>query len=442
MGKVRGHTKEQGTARQAPSSPEVVTAGVPLGDGDAGSVPSAWERLRSRELAVKVFVAGATYVVLIKFTNTLGAIVGVMLSPIVSDLIRDYVERHHWSPRRLRRGSAAVAVIGHEEEAYAARRRPGRGPGGGIPGALMASVAAVALVTAGVAAARLGGVDGSHVRGGIGSTSTNPGAVQRVAGLAGMSPTSRPPVLRWHAVPGARRYVVFRDGVRVESRTGLRFVDTMVAPGRYTYQVAAEAHGRMGHRSRPYTIAFVASTLPPATTPTILSPTGLEARGPTTDPPSLVWATVDHVEQYGVYRDGAFVQTVPTAEFVDRAAPPGSHVYTVTAWVSGIQSRPSKPLSVDYSPLLPAPVLTGDSPTTHPPRFSWTDVPGAAKGYAVYRGGIEITTTMNHAYAEKVPLGTYTYTVRAIGADGIEGKVSDGLVIDYVAPPPPPPPIP
>ena len=63
MGKVRGHTKEPVAARQRPLSPDAHRGGA-LGEGDGGSVPSARERLRSRELAVKVFVAGVTYVAL------------------------------------------------------------------------------------------------------------------------------------------------------------------------------------------------------------------------------------------------------------------------------------------------------------------------------------------------------------------------------------------
>lgn len=438
MGKVRGHPKEQGADRWAPASPEVVIAGAPRRDGDAGSVPTAWERLRSRDLAVKIFVAGATYVALAPFTQ-LGAIVGVMVSPVVSDLIRDYVDRHYWSARRLRRRSAAVAVLGHEEEAYAARQRAGRGPGGGIPGALMASVAAVAFVSAGIAATKIHEGGGSANPGE--STSTiavqASGSVDRVTGLTGVSPTVDAPFLRWRPVPGARRYLVY-EGAKVVGRTDEpQFRDVKAPHGVLTYRVVAEANG---HRSRPshrHTIVYQA-TASPAAGARVSPPNALEARGPNADPPSLGWASVDHADQYGVYRDGVLVRNVPATEFVDSAAAPGPHVYAVTAWVSGIESRPSNALSVDYSPLLAAPVVTGDSPTTHPPRFTWTDVPGAVKGYAVYRDGIEVTVTTNHAFAEKVPLGRYTYTVRAIDANGIEGKASDGLVIDYVAPPPPP----
>ena len=145
MGKVRGHTEETVGAQHRPMAPDVVTAGAPLGEGDGGSVPSVRERLRSRDLAVKVFVAGATYVALV-WINKAWAVIGAVLSPIVSDLVRDFVERHHWSLRRLRRGSAATVLLGHEEEAYASRKRAGARAGRPDPGGLMASAAAVALV--------------------------------------------------------------------------------------------------------------------------------------------------------------------------------------------------------------------------------------------------------------------------------------------------------
>ena len=72
MGKVRGHIEETVVAQRRPGAPDVVTAGAPLGEGDGGSVPSVRERLRSRDLAVKVFVAGATYVALV-WINRRGA---------------------------------------------------------------------------------------------------------------------------------------------------------------------------------------------------------------------------------------------------------------------------------------------------------------------------------------------------------------------------------
>ena len=122
-------------------------------EGHGQDAPSARERLRSRDLAVKVFVAGVAFVALFRI-NRSAAVVGAMLSPVVSDLVTDYVERHQWSVRRLRRGSAAVAVIGREEQAYAARRRRGGTTGGGMPGPLLVGLAAIAAVVGGVALAQ------------------------------------------------------------------------------------------------------------------------------------------------------------------------------------------------------------------------------------------------------------------------------------------------
>lgn len=385
MGKVRGHPKEQGAYRHAPASPEVVTAGAPFRNGDAGSVPSAWERLRSRELAVKVFVAGATYVALAPFTQ-LGAIVGVMVSPILSDLVKDYVERHHWSARRLRRRSAAVAVLGHEEEAYAARKRPGRGPGGGLPGALMASVAAVALVVAGVAAANLAKDNGA---GGPGHTTpdTHLVAVGQVLGLNGVSPTAEAPFLRWHAVPHASRYVVYRHGKVVDTTGHLYFRDTHAKFGVLNYRVVAEAGDRTGLPSDRRTIVYQA-TPPPASGITL---SGLT---PTTQHPSLSWNAPPAAEEYVVYRDDVRIASTPDAGYEDDSVGAGTYAYRV-AWISagGAESHWSKARTIAYQPLVGPPPpppppppsdLTGPKVTADAPVLTWSGGDGA-DGFTIYR---------------------------------------------------------
>ena len=231
MGKVRGHIEETVVAQRRPGAPDVVTAGAPLGEGDGGSVPSVRERLRSRDLAVKVFVAGATYVALV-WINKAWAVIGAVLSPIVSDLVRDFVERHHWSLRRLRRGSAATVLLGHEEEAYASRKRAARGPGGRIPGGLMASAAAVALVTAAIAAAKVHDrvipTHHPHQPNHHGPVSGSP---NRVVELHGATPTADPPLLHWRPVPGAGRYLVYEKGKVVGTRTAAHFTDTNATSG-------------------------------------------------------------------------------------------------------------------------------------------------------------------------------------------------------------------
>jgi len=85
MGIVRGHRKERAAECRGPQTPDVVAATAGTGRGDGGSVPSPRERLRSREMAVKIFVAGVTFVALFK-VNRSAAVVGAMLAPVVSEL--------------------------------------------------------------------------------------------------------------------------------------------------------------------------------------------------------------------------------------------------------------------------------------------------------------------------------------------------------------------
>jgi hypothetical protein len=426
MGKVRGHTHEMAGAQNRPAAPDVVTAGAPLGAGGGSSVPSARERLRSRELTVKVFVAGVTYVALAPITQ-LGAIVGVMVSPILSDLVKDYVERHRWSLRRLRRGSAAAALLGHEEEAYASRRRAGRGPSGGIPGALMASVAAMALVIAGIAASGLGG-DGhtSAAQPTASNTTTvqHPGAPDQVIGLDGVTPTADQPVLTWTAVPGARRYVVFRNGRRVSTQTAPEFRDPTASLGVLNYRVAALAHGQRGPRSRTYTIVYQA-TPPPA--PDI----DLRRTGPTTDPPSFAWNQVPGAAEYVVYRDGSRIDPTTTAtSFTDRAAAPGIHRYQV-AWIrAGVESLPSNALRIEYRPEAPPPPppptgLSGPKVTADPPVLTWTGVDGA-DGYTVYRDDQPVSDQTGTSFTDVGATdGPHSYyvTARTGGAESVHSNV-------------------
>ena len=350
MGKVRGHIEETVVAQRRPGAPDVVTAGAPLGEGDGGSVPSVRERLRSRDLAVKVFVAGATYVALV-WINKAWAVIGAVLSPIVSDLVRDFVERHNWSLRRLRRGSAAAVLLGHEEAAYASGKRAGRRrPGGRIPGGLMASAAAVALVTAAIAAAKVHDrvIPNHHPHQPPHQTPVA-GPPNRVVELHGATPTADPPSLHWRPVPGAGRYLVYEKGTVVGTRTAAQFTDTNATLGRHTYRVAAESGGRVGQRSLPYTIVY--QRTPPRSSGIVLS-----GPSPTTQPPSLTWNAVAAAERYIVYRDGIPIDSTPGTSYRDAGLAAGAYSYSV-AWArSSIESRRSDPITIAYNPV-PPPML-------------------------------------------------------------------------------------
>jgi hypothetical protein len=355
--------------------------------------------------------------------------------------VTDYVQRHHWSARRLRRGSAAAALIGREEQnAYAARTRA-RERGGpmarvGAPGALVAS-AAVAVVAISAIAVAYAARDGGHSRAPHSPHQLRP---ERVHGLAGDQRTRHEPQFTWDAVPGAGRYIVFRGGTRVAVRTGLRFTDTVLVHRTYVYRVAAEANGRVGRWSTPLAITFLAtggSTFPPPPPPPppppgeVQTPTDVHAVGPVTSPPSLEWTAVTDA-RYSVYRDGAFVKDVDAPAFTDDATlAPGTHTYQVRAVAGVRESQLSPGVPVEYAPL-PAPVLSGDTPTTHPPRFSWTDVKGASL-YVVFDGGVEVVRTSNHSWADPkaVPGYTYVYTVRALDSQGNAGTLSNRLPIEY-----------
>jgi len=442
MGIVGGQKKDRAAERHGPQAPDVVTATAGTGRGDAGSVPSPTERLRSRETAVRVFVAGITFVVLFPVDKA-AAIVGAMLAPVVSDLVTDYVHRHRWSLRRLRRGSVAVAGVGYaEDDAYAARRRGGgaAGGGGGLPGAVFAGLAAIALVGGGILVSQLigGGHHAAPGPTGTTTTSTPPPHVRlaHVVGLAGATPTADPPFITWHAVSGAVRYEVRRDGNVVAKPSTNRFRDKLAPHGALTYRVTAMAHGVAGTPSRRRTIVYQVEA-PPQAGIRLMPISGRN------DPPSFFWDPVSQAERYAVYRNGERIKEIGVvkAQFTDVGVDPGTYDYQV-AWIRGdVESLPSAPVRIVYQPVVEpvkAPTgLTGTSPRATPPELAWNPVDGA-DGYTVFRGGAPVGHPATPFFRDRTaPAGTSTYSVTAT-VDGVESGHSDSVQILYVPPLPPP----
>jgi hypothetical protein len=421
-------------------------------EGHGQDAPSARERLRSRDLAVKVFVAGVTFVALFRI-NRSAAVVGAMLSPVVSDLATDYVERHQWSVRRLRRGSAAVAVIGREEQAYAARRRRGGTTGGGMPGPLLAGLAAIAAVVGGVALAQgvTGGAPapparptgstttvttfsgGGHPRDhghhrviavGGATTGTAPSVV-----LSQTSGPSDPPAFAWAPVPGADGYAVYRDGKHLDdipTGTETTYTDTAATPGTHRYQVAPVRAGVPGKPSAALVIDYRPLAPPPVTR--------LSAATTLTDAaPVLAWDAVPGADSYRLYRDGRPLRTTPATSFTDAKATAGPHAYLVTVIVGGTEGKPSNSVSVDYEPVLPAP--TGLTPAaTNTAAFTWTPVLGAV-AYDVYRDHelVEQVPDAKFEETERLPDGTYAYTVAAVNELSAPGTESAVLQIRLIS---------
>jgi hypothetical protein len=449
MGIVGGHKKERAAELRGPQAPDVVAATTGTGRGDGGSVPSPTERLRSREMAVKIFVAGVTFVALFQI-NRSAAIVGAMLAPVVSELVTDYVERHQWSLRRLRRGSAAVLVTGQEEQAYAARRRRGgaAGGGGGLPGALFAGIAAIALVGGGILIAEhIGGGHSSAVGPtgptDTGSTNPPPGPPGHVIGLAGATPTASPPFITWHAVAGAVRYEVRRNGRLVARPTTNSFRDRLAPHGTLTYRVTAMAHGVAGPPSTGHTVLYEAEAPPqtgthrPPTGGPVDAPTGLSGSSPTPTQPELTWNPVDGARDYTVYRGGTPVGHPTKPFFRDATAEAGTSTYFVTVTVDGVESGHSDSIEIRFVPPLPPPTgLAGPGTFTYLPIvLTWYRVDGA-RGYVVYRDGVPTPetgwTTLRDGDAS---LADHSYTVATVNAIGAEGEQSAPVQVTYEPPP-------
>ena len=245
---------------------------------------------------------------------------------------------------------------------------PGAQAGGRIPGGLMASAAAVALVTAAIAAAKVhdrvradagphqpglhGHVAGPPHRGGglpgvtpTGGPPSLPRGTSAEHRALGYSPTTEPPVVRWNTVPGADEYVVYRDGRRIDtrSRTETSYTDKHVDRREVRYRVAWIGAGVVSQPSKPLTIDY--RPIAPRGLP---APTGLDGTTPTTEPPSLTWDLVDGATSYDVYRDGKLVGPQTPPPFNDTNAGIGRHRLRRRARAGSTTSDQSAPYTIDY----------------------------------------------------------------------------------------------
>jgi fibronectin type 3 domain-containing protein len=403
-------------------------------------IPSWRERARSRELATKALVAAAAAVVLAPISHV-AAIAAVVLAPAVSDFVGDAVARRRWSARRIWGVCALLAFLGYGEDAYAATPRRPRRRRGGAHWSPAVHVCTVAVVVAGLT---IPDVVLGHALIGSGRYTlfggTPPGGRPNhlpaaPTGLAGRSPTTHRPALRWNADAGAARYVVYRNGARVATTTRPAFTDGHVGHGTYAYRVAAvTAAGAEGRRSAPVTVVYQSAHAPAA-------PTGLTGVSPTAQPPALSWNPVPGSQRYVVFRDGSVIARPHQPAFTDAGVGHGTHSYRV-AYVGrgGGQSRESAPFAITYEADAPPPAptgLTAPSPTRTQPELSWNAVPGATN-YTVYRD----STRLGHVDGTRFRDGsltadaTYRYAVSATDSAGVASARSHAIAVVYDTTPP------
>ena len=242
------------------------------------------------------------------------------------------------------------------------------------------------------------------------------------------SASPRQVALDWDAATddvGVTAYEVYRGSTKIATvgAAAAAYTDTDLAAGDYTYTVmATDAAANVSDPSNVAS-ATVPDTTPPAT------PANLSATPSGNTQVDLTWdeSTDDvAVSGYRVFRDDQEVATVTGTSYSDVVLP-GTYTYTVRAFdAAGNRSDPSNSDTATVSPpdLIP-PAAPGNLAAT-PSNGSQVDLTWDAAtddvgvtAYEIYRDdGLIATTDPATSFADTVPPGSYTYTVRALDAAG------------------------
>lgn len=251
---------------------------------------------------------------------------------------------------------------------------------------------------------------------------------------------------------GVAGYEVYRNGAQITQSTsspvtGTSVTDT-VAPGTYTYTVAAyDAAQNFSNRSASVTATVVVDAIPPTT------PTNVSAEQISGSSVNLTWASsTDNVgvAGYQIYRNGSLLTTTPGSPYADNGLASGSnvsYVYRVAAYdAAGNVSPQSVPVSVAFptangpgAPYGLSAIVTGTSTVD----VSWAPSIDVLQitAYTVYRDGTQIASVTSTNYTDTgLATGTYMYGVSATDISGAVSPVSSSttaIVRTVVATPPP-----
>jgi chitodextrinase len=269
-------------------------------------------------------------------------------------------------------------------------------------------------------------------------------------GLAGTAVSSTQVNLTWSAATdnvGVTGYRISRNGSQLGTTSALAFADTGLSPSTsYSYAVSAiDAAGNASAASAAVSV----TTLTPADTISPSAPSNLAGNATSTTQIELTWtAATDNVgvSSYRISRDGAVVGTVTGTAFTDAGLSPAtSYSYAVTALdAAGNASTASAAVSittltpVDTTPPSPPTSLVGVASSTTQISLSWsasTDNVGVV-GYAIYRGGSLLASTVSTTFAdtELSPATTYTYSVVALDAAANTSTASNSVSVTTQAP--------
>ncbi|MCF8380848.1 MAG: T9SS type A sorting domain-containing protein [Bacteroidales bacterium] len=249
--------------------------------------------------------------------------------------------------------------------------------------------------------------------------------------------------LSWNASTdnvGVAGYNIFRNGVLLDTETGLSYTDNTVSPGN-SYNYAVSAFDEAGNESTRS--SEVTTNTNDTEAPTV--PSGLKLMSVSDNSVSLSWdASTDNVmvTGYRIYRGGVFLNTTSELSFIDNTVEPeNAYSYAVLAFdEAGNASQLSNQITantVDTTPPSTPADLMAQSASGSCIKLIWgesNDNVGVT-GYRVYRAGDLLSTVNTPSYSDKtVTVGnTYSYSVSAIDGAGNESLMSDTLIVSITS---------
>ena len=248
--------------------------------------------------------------------------------------------------------------------------------------------------------------------------------------------------VKWQAVPGASKYVVFRktgsgSWVQLANASAASYLDKAVSNGTsYTYTVRAMVGGVLSGYD---TVGISATYAPAAPAAPVLQSVGI-VEGVV----QLKWKTVTGAAKYRVFRstNGGQWETIGYATstaYLDRTVVNGNtYTYTVRSVAANgtLSGFDAAGLSIQYI----APVLQGTAIVNGVVQVKWKAVSGASK-YLVFRktgsgSWVQLGSATGTSYLDKTVTNgnTYTYTVRAMVGGVLSGYDPAGTSVKYLAP--------
>ena len=241
---------------------------------------------------------------------------------------------------------------------------------------------------------------------------------------------------------GVVGYNVYRNGVSIITSTSTfsgNSITDKVLPGTYTYTVAAyDAAQNVSNRSATVTVTVVVDTTSPSV-PQNVAVQQVSASGAT-----ISWATsTDNigVTGYQVFRNGTQIASATALSYADTGLSVGiTYTYTVTAYdavgnISGQSSPVRESIQQANGPSVPV-IVSAAFTGTSTVNLLWSAAGGALpiSGYAVYRNGVQVASTVTSTKYSDGGLapGMYSYGVNATDVSGAVSATSS--IVNVVVP--------